>query len=132
MPSYRYYCDKCYLYFETYSSEEKNEEFAPCKKCKKDSERVLNVPMIGRTGTDRETADIVIGKESEKRWEGIKERKAQTEKIRKETGNVAVGRETKVDSKTGQINYEYKTVDKDHVEERKKLYSDLRKRKKSY
>ena len=88
--------------------------------------------MIGRTGTDRETADIVIGKESEKRWEGIKERKAQTEKIRKETGNVAVGRETKVDSKTGQINYEYKTVDKDHVEERKKLYSDLRKRKKSY
>jgi hypothetical protein len=82
-----------------------------------------------RSGTSRDTVDRLIGAEAEKRWEDINDRKKQKDKIRKESGNQAIKSEIKKDE-SGKINYEYKTVNKERIEERKTLYSEFSKQEK--
>lgn len=130
MPTYDYLCEACNRVFEK-SFMKIEDTKTDCEKCRGSADRIPSAVNIGKSNTSRETADIAIGKLSEKRWEGIKERKAQTEKMRKESGQVAIARTAeKVES--GAINYEYKPVSKEHLDERKSLYSEYRKHRKSY
>jgi putative FmdB family regulatory protein len=122
MPLYQYYCVECQLTFE--ESFKKPEDItSPCPKCASESDRMISAPNVLKSNTSRESVDIKIGAESEKRWAGIRQRQAEKEKIRKESGTTAVEVKHGKDS-SGQITYEYKSVSKERVAERKNLYGE--------
>ena len=131
MPTYEYYCEDCHHHFEEFK---KMDEYGPqtnCPKCSKieNTRRVFSPIAITRAGTSRDTVDRVLGSESEKRWEDISERRKIKDKIRKESGNQAIESSIKKDE-SGKINYEYKSVSKERIEERKTLYSEFSKQDK--
>jgi putative FmdB family regulatory protein len=128
MPTYGYYCVECQYEFE--ESFKKYEDVTSlCPKCGASSDRKPSAPYVLRGGTTRENIDMQVGKESEKRWADIKERQAAKEKVRKESGQTAVGVTHGKDS-SGKITYEYKAVDKERIAERKNLYSEYENSKK--
>jgi len=127
MPTYEYFCEKClFLFEEAFKKYEDN--YSPCPKCKAKSERKPSAPSIFRSNTTRENIDVIVGRESEKRWADIKQRQEQKENIRKEAGQQALSVEHKSDS--GKITYEYKPVNKERIAERKTLYSEYENSKK--
>lgn len=128
MPTYEYYCVECQYHFE--ESFKKFEDVTSlCPKCGSSSDRKPSLPNVLRAGTSRENIDMQVGKESERRWAGIKERQAAKEKIRQDAGQLAVGVTHGKDA-SGKITYEYKPVDKERIAERKNLYSEYENSKK--
>jgi putative FmdB family regulatory protein len=127
MPTYEYFCEKClYLFEESFKKYE--DTISPCPKCDSAAERKPSAPSIFKSGTSRESVDIQIGRESERRWSDIKSRQEKKENIRKESGQQALQVEHKLEN--GKITYEYKPVSKDRIAERKNLYSDYEKSEK--
>ena len=125
MPTYDYYCEKCELKFDK-SRMKIEDRVTDCPKCGTESERQVSIPNIGRSGTSRTTTDILIGKEADTRWKGIHARKSEKDKIRKESGSHAVSTQLGKDE-SGKINYAYKSVTKERLEERKAIYSKYKK-----
>jgi putative FmdB family regulatory protein len=128
MPTYQFYCEQCNLKFEKFMKMADATWHTKCDKCGGESDRVITAPMI-KKNTDMAAVDRIIGAESEKRHEDIKAKKQIKDKIRKESGNHAVETVFKKDE-SGKINYEYKTVSKERLEERKKLYAEYESSKK--
>jgi putative FmdB family regulatory protein len=131
MPTYEYFCEDCNYHFEEFKKMDEAGPQTNCPKCSKieATRRVFSPVGIMRAGTSRDTVDRLIGAEAEKRWEDINDRKKQKDKIRKESGNQAIKSEIKKDD-SGKINYEYKSVNKERIEERKTLYSEFSKQEK--
>jgi putative FmdB family regulatory protein len=127
MPTYEYYCVECQFIFEQ-AFKKYEDSTCPCPKCGSTSDRKPSAPNIYRSGTSRESIDTIIGRESEKRWVEIKSRREENDKIRQESGQVALSRkETQID---GKITYKYEPVSKERIAERKDLYSDYEKNRK--
>ena len=130
-----FFCEKCKYLFEKNNVPPFKENGAPnyytsCPKCG-DVEASIQYKVNEDIKTHpSNSTDMIVGKESEKRWAGYEERKSMKEKIRKETGNIAVGLEMKKKSQLDKINYEYKTVSKERIQERKALYADYEKSRK--
>ena len=92
MPTYDYRCDSCGVVQEFVKSfKAPLPESLPCPRCGEDSFHVwLTAPGIMTTGMSHKTIDVAIGKDAEARWEKINERKAQRDKLRKESGEQAL------------------------------------------
>jgi putative FmdB family regulatory protein len=88
MPTYDYRCETCGVVRELIQSIHKPlPESLPCPKCGCDSFHVFLVaPGVLTVGMDHKSIDVSIGKDAEARWTQIEERKAQRDKIRRETG----------------------------------------------
>ena len=127
MPTYDYHCEACnYIFEESFKKVDESSLPSPCPKCQAPSGRAfVNAPYVARAGSSRDSVDMVLGAESEKRWDGINTRKAEKDKLRKESGNQAVG--TSFAKEDGQIKYKYSSVSKERIEERKQLYSEFEK-----
>lgn len=125
MPTYEYFCEVCNLLFDK-SGMKVGDTKTDCPACKTSSERQISIPNVGRSGTSRDSTDLLIGKEAESRWKDIETRKAEKDKIRKETGTHAIATEISKDDQ-GKIKYEYKPVSKERLEERKTIYSEYKK-----
>ena len=128
MPTYEYFCLECqYIFEEAFKKYEDNT--SPCPKCRSSADRKPSAPSIYRSGTSRESIDTIVGRESEKRWADIKMRQQEKEKIRQESGQVALGVKHNVDA-NGKITYKYEPVTKERIAERKDLYSEYDKSQK--
>ena len=66
-------------------------ETLPCPRCGKDSEHVILVaPAVATSGMSQMTQDVAIGKDADKRWERIHEKRAAKDKIRRESGKTGL------------------------------------------
>ena len=124
MPTYNYECSDCNYKFEE-SFKKMDDVTSPCPKCSKPAARGVSMPNVLRGGTSRENGDMKIGAIAEKQWDKINKRKEERKRIRKESGNEALGISMKREN--GEIKYQYSSVSKERIEERKKLYSDAQK-----
>lgn len=70
MPIYEFICNDCGQQFEEQKSYGDYE--ANCPLCGSESEKIMSAPSIV---TGKETADSFIGKDAEKRWMAIENRK---------------------------------------------------------
>jgi hypothetical protein len=62
-------------------------ETLKCPRCGKDSEHVILVaPGVATSGMQHMTQDVAIGKDADKRWSSILDKKAARDKIRRESG----------------------------------------------
>lgn len=129
MPTYTYLCNSCNLKFDKSFMKVKNTE-SECPDCSSISRRVPSLVNIGKAGTSQESTDILIGKVSEKRWEDINHRKEERNQLRKESNNQAVSRNAKIVN--GKIKYEYNSVTKERLKERKAHWKELKKYNKDY
>ena len=92
MPTYDYKCDSCGVVQEFVQSIHKPlPESLPCPRCGEDSFHVwLTAPGIMTGGMSHKTIDVAIGKDAEARWEKVNQRKAQRDKIRRESGKSGI------------------------------------------
>jgi hypothetical protein len=66
-------------------------ESLPCPRCGEDSfYAFLVAPGVLTASMDHKTIDVAIGKDAEVRWEKVIERKAQRDKIRRESGKTGL------------------------------------------
>jgi putative FmdB family regulatory protein len=88
VPTYDYQCQSCSVVHEHIQSIHKRlPETLSCPRCGKDSELVILVaPGIATSSMQNMTQDVAIGKDADKRWNSIIEKKAKRDKIRKESG----------------------------------------------
>lgn len=88
MATYDYQCQSCGVVQEHIQSVHQDlPETLPCPRCGKDSEHVILVaPAVATTGMQHMTQDVAIGKDADKRWSRILDKKAARDKIRKESG----------------------------------------------
>lgn len=102
MPTYDYQCSSegCGVVHELIQSITKPlPESIPCPKCGSDSFHVFLVaPGVLTSTMSHNSIDVAIGRDAEARWEKIHERKAQRDKIRRETGKTSL-------TKTGDNEY---------------------------
>lgn len=92
MPTYDYRCDTCGVVREFVQSIHKAlPESLPCPKCGCDSFHVFLVaPGVLTQGMDHKSIDVAIGRDAEARWGKITERKAERDKVRRESGERAL------------------------------------------
>jgi len=85
---YDYQCQSCGVVHEHIQSVHvKLPDTLKCPACGKDSEHVILVaPGVATSGMQHMTQDVAIGKDSDKRWKGILDKKSQRDKIRRESG----------------------------------------------
>lgn len=129
-----FFCEKCKYLFEKNNVPVFKEDGRPnysteCPKCKGESFKHYDLKDNIKTHPSN-SIDMVVGRESEKRWLGYEERKSKKDKVRKESGAVAVALDLQKKSKNDKINYEYKTVSKERIQERKALYAEYEKARK--
>lgn len=109
MPTYEYFCRSCESEFEELliQSDEikKYSEWHPCPSCGNKADRmkvsIMNFAfkapagqtsgsgVHGQSGVhdlDYPSIDKAVGRSAAKRWKGVKERKAERDKIRRESG----------------------------------------------
>jgi len=92
VPTYDYQCQSCSVVHEHIQSIHKDlPETLKCPRCGKDSEHVILVaPGVATSGMQHMTQDVAIGKDADKRWTGIHEKKAARDKIRRESGKAGL------------------------------------------
>ncbi len=87
MPLYDYQCQTCGAYHEVYSLMSNRKDEIECPRCHGIAEQVIiSAPGILTGNMSNKTQDVAIGKDADKRWQGIYERKAMRDKVRKESG----------------------------------------------
>jgi putative FmdB family regulatory protein len=92
MPAYDYQCQRCGAVREHIQSIHQDlPDMLPCLRCGGEAEQVILVaPAISTSGMSNMTQDMAIGKDAEKRWERIGEKKAQRDKVRRESGKCSL------------------------------------------
>jgi putative FmdB family regulatory protein len=63
--------------------------YKKCPACGERAEHVIlphGAPAISQANFEKQTFDAAIGRDSEKRWENIRERKAKRDKVRQASG----------------------------------------------
>jgi putative FmdB family regulatory protein len=91
MPAYDYQCQECATYHEVVCSISNREDEIECPRCHGVAEQViLSAPGVMTGSMGHQTQDVAIGRDAEKRWDGIHERKAMRDKVRKESGVDAI------------------------------------------
>lgn len=122
-----FFCEKCKYLFEknapAFKADGMPNYTTECPKCNGGSELYYGPSASIKTHPSN-SVDMIVGKEAEKRWRQYDERKSKKEKIRKETGNVAVAVDIQKKSKNDKINYEYKSVSKERIQERKEVIAE--------
>ena len=87
MPTYDYQCQGCGVYHEIICSMSARKDEIECPLCHKMAEQViLSAPGVLTGGMSNMTQDVAIGRDAEKRWVGIHERRAYRDKVRRELG----------------------------------------------
>jgi putative FmdB family regulatory protein len=88
MATYDFQCQACGAVQEHIQSVHKDlPETLPCPRCGKDAEHVILVaPGVATSGMQHMTQDVAIGKDADQRWSRIHEKKAERDKIRRESG----------------------------------------------
>ena len=88
MPRYDYQCQSCSVVHEHIQSIHKSlPDTLSCPRCGKDSELVILVAPGVMTGNmSNVTQDVAIGKDANTRWSRILDKRAQRDKIRRESG----------------------------------------------
>jgi len=130
-----FFCEKCKYLFEknnvpAFTVEGKPNYSTDCPKCSGHADLYYGESAGIKTHPSN-SVDMIVGKESEKRWLEYEDRKSKKDKIRKETGQTAVALDLQKKSKLDKINYEYKSVSKERIQERKELYSVYEKSQKT-
>lgn len=90
---YEFRCETCKAVVEIIQSMNDHlPNFLKCKVkgCTGRCLQIIHAPMLSKTGTKTESFDSVVGRDAERRWANIKERQAQREKVRKESGSRAL------------------------------------------
>lgn len=84
---YEFKCEKCRLRFEGWADKGKASDGIPCPSCKAVSQRhfgTMNFSFSGGKPTEN-NIDMLIGRESEKKWGSVNEDVSQRQKVRAET-----------------------------------------------
>lgn len=94
MATYDYQCQSCGVVHEHIQSMKLDlPETLPCPRCGKDSEHVILVaPAVSTRGMSHMTQDVAIGKDADQRWDRIHAKKAERDKIRRESGKQGIER----------------------------------------
>lgn len=111
MPCFEYFCDECDTEFEeilTISTEiEEYFSWHPCPNCRERAERIRVAAVSfnfagGVSGTsgvhgnsgvhdlDYPVLDKAVGRSSEKKWEVFRQKKAEQDRVRKQSGQVEI------------------------------------------
>lgn len=106
MPLFLFYCTDCNARFERVTTKETAEQ--PCPLCKKPAPKTLqgqtfshafaapkNPTNSGITSYDHPTAEMVVGRDADKKWENYGKRKKIKEKLRAESGTRFLSRDEK-------------------------------------
>lgn len=130
MPQYTFYCKGCNLQFKC-RLKMGDHKTHKCASCKGEATRVLqgfgfdfaqtaatSKANSGVTKHDYPTADNIVGRSAEKKWDQIYARNVAKDKFRQETGAVALSRKDSVEA--GQIVTEYKPLHRPQFDARKK------------
>jgi putative FmdB family regulatory protein len=87
MPTYDYQCQECGTYHEIICSISSREDEVECPRCHGVAEQViLSAPGVMTGNMSNQTQDVAIGRDADRRWNGIHDRKAMRDKARKESG----------------------------------------------
>ena len=73
MPLYEYKCESCSFEFEELANKN-SVDLVKCKKCGKDTKKVMSSFSSVVVGSSKESVDVVIGTAANKRWEMHHER----------------------------------------------------------
>jgi len=76
MPTYEFICRDCDQKFE--KQNKMGDYEADCPLCGKKAEKIVSVPNVVTEST--KSADVVIGREAEKRWQSIQEKRDKRSK----------------------------------------------------
>ena len=88
MPAYDYQCQKCGAYHEVICTMSARKDEIECPRCKGTAEQViLSAPAVATSGMSQMTQDVAIGRDADKRWAGIHERRAYRDKVRAKLGS---------------------------------------------
>jgi hypothetical protein len=91
---YAFKCDKCGAILEELMPMDKatfEDRPCPIKSCKGVAVYQLKgAPAVATDSMSKQSFDVTVGKDAEKRWENIRKRQAVRDKIRKETGEKAL------------------------------------------
>ena len=91
MPLYDYQCQACGVYHEVYALMNDRKDEIECPRCKGVAEQVIiGAPGILTSNMSNKTQDVAIGTDADKRWQRIFDRKAERDKVRKESGKKGI------------------------------------------
>jgi putative FmdB family regulatory protein len=91
MPRYDYQCQSCGAYHEVVCAMAARADEIECPRCHGVAEQViLTAPGVMTAGMTNMTQDVAIGKDSDRRWGRIFEKKAERDRIRRESGKSAL------------------------------------------
>jgi putative FmdB family regulatory protein len=137
MPQYTFYCEPCNLEFKKKLSMGEHPKHK-CPACRGDAGRHMEgfgfdfAPAAGTAQAnsgvskhDYPTADNIVGRSAEERWQIMDARNKAKRKLRTETGAVALSRKDFV-GKDGQVS-EYTTLGQTQFDARKQLEGDFKK-----
>jgi putative FmdB family regulatory protein len=87
MPAYDYQCQACSAVHEHICPISKRPDTIKCPRCGGEAEQILlTAPAVATSGMSNMTQDVAIGRDAEKRWVRILDKKEKRDKIRKESG----------------------------------------------
>lgn len=98
MPVYVYRCYECGLEAEVLRRMDEGDDPYKCQECGAVTKRQVTASNVIVGGTPEFTKnvkrdlDVVIGKQSEERWDSINKETAKRNEVRKQTGATALGR----------------------------------------
>lgn len=62
----------------------------PCKYCSSPAHFKISAPAVLTAGMSNQKFDVAVGRDSEKRWNSIRERQASRDKVRRDTNQVGI------------------------------------------
>lgn len=84
MPIYEYKCGSCNLQFESLKKSSEGTETMDCVRCGKTAHRMVSVFSSKISGgTMKESVDMTIGREADRRWQGYYDRQSKRHGDRK-------------------------------------------------
>jgi putative FmdB family regulatory protein len=75
MPLYEFICKKCGQQFE--ELKDVNDFAAKCPICDSDTEKIMSATSFVVSGSTNRSIDSIVGEDSEKRWQQIRQNKKQ-------------------------------------------------------
>ncbi len=137
MPQYTFHCEPCNLQFKKRLAMGEHPQHK-CPKCKTQAARFVegfgfdfattegtSRANSGVTKHDYPTADNIVGRSAEARWQAMDERNKAKKRLREETGAVALSRKDMTDG-SKQVS-EYTSLGSTQYDARKKLEGDFKK-----
>jgi putative FmdB family regulatory protein len=93
MARYDFQCQNCGVYHEHICSISALPDSIKCSRCGGTAEQViLTAPGVLTSNMSNVTQDVAIGKDADNRWSRIHAKKAERDKIRKESGMQGIER----------------------------------------